>query len=338
MTIAEHFGSRVGWDVKIVASDIDTQVLATAADGIYPEQRLDPIAEPLRQRYFQRGRDGQSGRWRVRPELRSLIEFQQINLNGQTWPFNDSFDAIFCRNVIIYFDKPTQQRLFARLARQLDAEGCLFIGHSESLIGVSDEFTLIGRTIHRLRASEAAAKAAERRIIVGEVFASREPIWVRTLLGSCVSACLFDPQARVGGMNHFLLPEAGSDDPDRSARFGVHAMELLINEIMRLGGQRHQLTAKLFGAAHVLSQVPSRVPDQNARFVREFLRAEGIRVVTDRMGGSAAQDVRFDATTGRAQLRLIGTPGAALASEEAAARAQMVGNKGAPPPSQVTLF
>jgi chemotaxis protein methyltransferase CheR len=339
MTIADHFGPRTGWDIKIVASDIDTQVLAKAAEGIYPEQRLEPISEALRQRHFQRGRDAQAGRWRVRPELRALIDFRHVNLNDTPWPLDGGFDAIFCRNVIIYFDKPTQQRLFKRFAQQLDPAGCLFIGHSESLIGVTDDFALIGRTIHRLRATLAAPRETERRIIVGEVFASREPTWVRTLLGSCVSACLFDPQARIGGMNHFLLPEGGptADDPERAARFGVHAMELLINEIMRLGGQRDRLTAKLFGAAHVLSQIPSRVPDQNAQFVRDFLRAEGIRVVADRMGGSAAQEVRFDTSTGRAQVRFI-TPGAALASEEAEARSQFDGRAGAAPVSQVTLF
>jgi chemotaxis protein methyltransferase CheR len=343
MTIAEHFGARVGWDVSIVASDIDTAVLATAQHGIYPEGRLEPLPAPLRRRYFQRGTGRRAGFWRVRPELKRLVAFHQLNLNQSPWPVRGPFDAIFCRNVIIYFDKPTQQRLFERLAREMDPDGRLFIGHSESLIGVSDRFALVGRTIHGLRPDarrpvtpgRPAPATANRRIVVGDVFASREPTWVRTLLGSCVSACLFDPQAGVGGMNHFLLP---AGDAEEGARFGVHAMELLINEIMKLGGQRPRLLAKVFGAAHVITRIPSRVPEQNAQFVRSFLRAEGIPLVADRLGGTAAQEVCFETSTGRARLRHIAASTPALASEEEKAREQLDSQPDALAGSGATFF
>jgi chemotaxis protein methyltransferase CheR len=341
MTIAEHFGPRTGWEVGIVASDIDTAVLAKAHKGIYTEERLEPVSEPLRKRHFQRGTGGRAGHWRVRPELKALVELQQVNLNQSPWPVSGPFDAIFCRNVIIYFDKPTQQLLFERFARELDPHGCLFIGHSESLIGISDRFSLIGRTIHRLagprRAAEPAAGTGggERRIVVGEVFASREPTWVRTLLGSCVSACLYDPHAAVGGMNHFLLPTGGEDG---GARFGVHAMELLINEIMKLGGHRPRLVAKVFGAAHVISRIPSRVPQQNAEFVRAFLHREGIRIVGERMGGTAAQEVWFETASGRARVRYVAASAPALESEEESARSQLDRQRDAADVSQAVIF
>jgi chemotaxis protein methyltransferase CheR len=220
ITLREHF-SHPGWQIGIVASDIDTQVLATAAAGVYPEERLGPLPEEVRRRHFQRGRGDSAGLWRARPELKQLIEFRRINLNEEGWPTRERFDAIFCRNVIIYFDRPTQIRLFERFAQQLDPGGVLFLGHSESLIGINDRFTLIGKTVHALRPGASPPRAlpaaepaiapaiqppappprvrrpttrlgAGKRIVVGEVHASREPVVVHTLLGSCVAAGLFD--------------------------------------------------------------------------------------------------------------------------------------------------
>ncbi|MGH7767165.1 MAG: chemotaxis protein CheD, partial [Candidatus Binatia bacterium] len=97
-----------------------------------------------------------------------------------------------------------------------------------------------------------AAGVKEVSIHIGGVFASRDPTVVRTVLGSCVSACLFDPLTNVGGMNHFMLPD-GEPDGDQPTRYGINAMEVLINEIMKLGGERRRLRAKVFGAGHVLN-------------------------------------------------------------------------------------
>jgi chemotaxis protein methyltransferase CheR len=347
MTVREHFGPLTGWDVKIVASDIDTRVLATAAEGVYSDERLESVPEPLRKRYFQRGRKESQGLWRVRPELRDAIDFRRINLNDPAEPpqrrQEERFDAIFCRNVIIYFDRPTQAKLFERFARQLHGEGFLFLGHSESLIGVSERFTLVRQTVHRLRqASATVAEAATaapvvqaarpapppasppiKRIIVGEVFASREPVIIRTLLGSCVSASLHDPEARIGGLNHFLLPD-GDEAEARGARFGVNAMELLINEIMKLGGARHRLVAKIFGGAHVMPGMSRTVPDQNVSFIQAFLQKEGIPVVGQRLAGDSALEVCFEATSGRAKVRALSAVPAGLRSQQEAERKRLL--------------
>ena len=331
MTLAETLGPLAGWDVKIIASDIDTQVLATAAEGVYSDERMEPVSEELRRRYFQRGTRGSTGLWRARPALKQLIEFRRINLNDEPWPVSERFDAIFCRNVIIYFDRPTQQRLFERFSRQLDREGLLFLGHSESLFGVSERFALIEKTVHQLREAVGPRPSAtvssraghpgktalpEKRLIVGEVFASREPMLLRTLLGSCVSACLYDARVRVGGLNHFLLA-GGADPGTEEGRYGVHAMELLINQIMRLGGSRAHLVAKVFGGAHVLPGMSGAVPAANVRFVREFLHKEGIPVVGERLAGTAALEVCFYTDSGRARVRQVtSTPAALLAQQE----------------------
>jgi chemotaxis protein methyltransferase CheR len=152
MTLAEALQGEGHWDVRQLASDIDTDVLAHAARGIYEMERVDPVPEPLLKKYFLRGQGEQSGFVKVRDELRQQITFKQINLLDSLWPIRHDvrFDMIFCRNVVIYFDKPTQRRLFARFQEWLRPGGYLFIGHSESLLGISDAFESLGQTIYRL--------------------------------------------------------------------------------------------------------------------------------------------------------------------------------------------
>ncbi len=177
-------------------------------------------------------------------------------------------------------------------------------------------------------------------ITVGGVFASREPRIVRTLLGSCIAACLWDPVAKVGGMNHFLLPDGGAGEVG-SSRFGVHAMELLINEIMKCGGDRRRLEAKVFGAGHVLrvAGFDSAVPKRNAAFVREFLRKEGIPITAERLLGQSPLEVKFSTHDGRAWVRALeatATKDVALAEERFVAEAQKT--VAAPPTPDVELF
>jgi len=144
-------------------------------------------------------------------------------------------------------------------------------------------------------------------VIIGGVQASREPVQLRTLLGSCVCACLFDPVARVGGINHFMLPD-GLEDRAMPTRYGVNAMEVLINAVLKLGGDRRRLQAKAFGAAHVLSDagLSPDVPRKNAKFIKEFLATEGIPLVSSRLGGSAPVEVMFASGTGKALVRALG--------------------------------
>ncbi|SIS89546.1 chemotaxis protein CheD [Phaeovulum vinaykumarii] len=124
-----------------------------------------------------------------------------------------------------------------------------------------------------------------------------------TILGSCVATCLFDEQAGVGGMNHFLLPE-GSTQGVQVASFGVNAMELLINALTKQGARRDRLKAKIFGGARMIEGL-SDVGAKNAVFVRDFLRREGIVCVGESLGGTSARRVEFWPETGRARQRLL---------------------------------
>jgi len=147
MTLAEMGAALSGWDIGITATDIDSNVLQHAATGIYTQDRVSGIDKSRLKRWFLKGKGRQAGQVRVKQDLCRYIDFRQLNLM-QAW--NEApKDIIFCRNVIIYFDKESKRRLVERYAETLKPGGFLFIGHSESLFKVSDRFELIGKTIYR---------------------------------------------------------------------------------------------------------------------------------------------------------------------------------------------
>jgi len=134
--------------VQIIATDIDTNVLATAEKGVYGMDRVDRLSKERMQRFFLKGTGAQAGFARVRPELQRLIEFKRINLLDKTWAVQGPFDVMFCRNVMIYFDKPTQHEILKRFMPLLKTDGLLFAGHSESFLHAADIFRSLGRTVY----------------------------------------------------------------------------------------------------------------------------------------------------------------------------------------------
>jgi len=148
MTVLENLPESNNWDIKILATDLDTSVLEKAKQGVYPEERLSCIDNQKRRRWFKNGRGENAGLLQASPDLKALITFKQLNLM-QDWPMQGPFDIIFCRNVLIYFDKPTQRVLMERYANLLADHGRLFIGHSETLYRVTERFKLLGKTIYR---------------------------------------------------------------------------------------------------------------------------------------------------------------------------------------------
>ncbi len=149
MTVVEAFGG-FNVPVSIMASDLDTSVLATAEKGVYPLERVGKLSPERMKRFFLKGSGAQEGHVCVRPELRRLISFQRINLLEANWPVRGPLDAIFCRNVMIYFDKPTQHKILARFTPLMHEDGLLFAGHSESFLHAADLFRSQGKTVYEL--------------------------------------------------------------------------------------------------------------------------------------------------------------------------------------------
>lgn len=137
MVLAEVAAQHRGYRFTIRASDICSEVLATALRAIYPAEQADPIPMELRRRYLLRGRDARDSMVRVAPELRSKVSFRHLNLIEGAYPWDEPMDLIFCRNVLIYFDRPTQFQVLDFLCRNIIPGGWLFLGHSETLSGMS---------------------------------------------------------------------------------------------------------------------------------------------------------------------------------------------------------
>lgn len=149
MTLLASFGHALAqWDAKILATDIDSNVLSTAKAGVYDYKKIEAIPSTLLKAYFYQGRGDNENNVKVNNKLRQLITFKQLNLLN-TWPMKGPFDIIFCRNVIIYFDKKTQHELFARYHEMLAPGGILILGHSENLGSYQQYFENVGRTIFR---------------------------------------------------------------------------------------------------------------------------------------------------------------------------------------------
>ncbi|KAA8996697.1 protein-glutamate O-methyltransferase CheR [Affinibrenneria salicis] len=149
MTLAEVLGNR-GSGCQVWGSDIDTQVLEKATAGIYRQEELRSLSPQQLQRFFLRGTGPHQGLVRVRPELSAMVHFQPVNLLSNDWSVPAPFDAIFCRNVMIYFDKETQERILRRFVPLLKPGGLLFAGHSENFSQISREFYLRGQTVYGL--------------------------------------------------------------------------------------------------------------------------------------------------------------------------------------------
>jgi chemotaxis protein methyltransferase CheR len=150
ITLSEFFAAQsrcLGWSMD--ASDISTRVLAKAREGVYPAERVRDLSAEALRRHFLHGTGDYQGFYQVRPEIRSQVNFHHINLFQTSYPFRERFDVIFCRNVMIYFDRGTQEQLVRRLHEHLEPGGLLFVGHSESLTGIMHAFSAVKPAIYR---------------------------------------------------------------------------------------------------------------------------------------------------------------------------------------------
>ena len=161
ITVLDALGRNAS-QVSIVATDLDTDVLSTARAGVYPEERVSKLPPDMLKRYFQRGTGEQEGMVRVRQELRDMITFRQLNLLQDNWSVRAPVDAIFCRNVMIYFDKTTQLAILKKFVPLLRRDGLLYAGHSESFHQADEHFKLRGKTVYEL------SPQARKRSLEGE--------------------------------------------------------------------------------------------------------------------------------------------------------------------------
>lgn len=147
MTVLETCGSNCS-HISIIASDLDTNVLEKARRGVYTMDRVEKLSPERLRRFFLKGAGAQESMACVRPELQKMIEFRRVNLLESSWPVPGPVDVIFCRNVMIYFDKPTQYKILSRFGPLMQDDGLLFAGHSESFLHAADLFKSLGKTVY----------------------------------------------------------------------------------------------------------------------------------------------------------------------------------------------
>ena len=181
-------------------------------------------------------------------------------------------------------------------------------------------------------------------IYIGGYYASKEPAVIKTVLGSCISVCLFENKLKFGGMNHFMLQEMreweNPEDDYNHKRYGLFAMEVLINEIIKLGGKKENLTAKIFGGGHVLTGMTSnllQIPDKNIRFAKNFLSEEKIPIISEDIGGSWPRKVFFFNTENRVLMKKMESQTKEFSVEQEIKYSKSLQNK-IEEKSDITLF
>jgi chemotaxis protein methyltransferase CheR len=150
MVLEDYRARTPGFEYQILATDLSTRVLGAAARGVYRADRVEPVPAPLRSRYLLRSRDRSQGLVRVVPELRSRISFQRLNFRDPDFEIRGALDVIFCRNVLIYFEKAFQRELLLRLCEHIAPGGYLFLGHTESIHGMGLPVTPVGFAVHQV--------------------------------------------------------------------------------------------------------------------------------------------------------------------------------------------
>lgn len=149
MVLSEYRTTRPAFSFEILGTDISTDVLDKAVKGVYAEEKAAPIPPALRRKYLLKAKDAEQRQVRIAPELRSLVSFRRLNFMDDDYGLRETFDIIFCRNVLIYFDRPTQERLLTRFAGYLDSGRFLFLGHSETLLGLNLPLRQMAPSVYR---------------------------------------------------------------------------------------------------------------------------------------------------------------------------------------------
>ncbi len=316
MVLQDFAEQHPGFDYSITATDISNRVLEHAKQGIYTYEKIKPVPDELMQKYWLKGKDKSEGLVRILPALRAKVTFQRLNLNAKEYKMRKNLDVIFCRNVIIYFDRPTQQTILNHLCQHLKPEGYLFMGHSEALTGMTLPLIPQGNTIyHRTGANSSTLELPFITLNPGELIVTDKPTIIRTVLGSCVAVTMFSRSRGISAICHALLPhpnknEAYTANYAENYKFVAFVVPEMVRKIRRYGLKNWQIEVKLFGGADTLSdkseQESSRpVGALNVKTVMEVLRQEHLHLKTSDVGGNRGRKILFHTHTGEVLLKRL---------------------------------
>jgi chemotaxis protein methyltransferase CheR len=300
----------------ILATDISSKVLEHAKLGIYEEERIESVPMNLRKKYVLRSKSSENGLVRIVPELRARIRFRRLNFMDRTFGLRELMDMVFCRNVIIYFDRPTQEGVLTRICNHLRPGGYLFTGHSETLNGMKLPLTPVSHTVYR-HIDAYATEKQELPIIYlkpAEICITDKPSVVRTVLGSCLAITMFHPSG-IAAICHALLPEPDQHDAKEDAPFNpLKYVTLVIPEMIaklkEYGIKIEELEVKMFGGADMLTSREDLGKNQavgrlNSRKALMVLESHGLKVRVSDVGGTLGRKIFFYTHTGEVLLKRL---------------------------------
>ena len=308
ITLLEAIPDAQNWDIKILASDVSRSMLDIARRGIYSEKQIAPLTSLQKRNYFMPYRSAGQTYFEIIPTLRDLTLLRYLNLI-RDWPINGPLDIIFCRNVMIYFDKRTQQQLINRFWNILDTGAPLFTGHSESLTAVKHQFRYEQPTIYIKTIGEFFMLKNTHIVGISDAHISNDPsdLLVTYSLGSCIGICMYDPLARIGGLVHCQLPESKMD-PGRATQhpymFVDTGVQMMIDQMEQLGANRQKLRVKIAGAATMPLGLKSfDIGKRNLLAARKELWKHFLMINGSDVGGECPRNMYMDISNGEVSIK-----------------------------------
>ncbi len=307
-----------GFHFLILATDVSSRVLEKARLGIYEEESAEPIPTEFRKRYLLKSKEAEKNVVRISPEIRAYVRFRQVNLVSGEFGFRETMDVIFCRNVIIYFNRDVQEQVIGRLYQHLGPGGYLFTGHSETLNGLSVPLKAVAHTVYQ---KEVTAHLSPNLPVItlkpAELYISDHPAIVRTVLGSCVAVTMYDRRLGVAAMCHALLPQ-GNDALDQQApttenlsyKYVQTVIPLMLHRLKQYGSEPKDLEVKLFGGADMLTirtGNPNLQPvgKSNIDAVLLAIKAQNLELSVSDVGGHLGRKLLFYTHPGEVLLKRI---------------------------------
>jgi chemotaxis protein methyltransferase CheR len=300
----------------ILGTDISTRALEQAKLGIYEEDRIDPIPMLMRRKYLLKSKEQGKEFVRVVPELRAFVKFRRLNFMDKNFGLREPVDIIFCRNVIIYFDRPTQEVVLDRICSYLNPGGYLFTGHSETLNGMNLPIVPVAHTVYRQ--ADLLDHGQELPIIYlkpAELCIIDKPTIVRTVLGSCLAVTMFNRRLGVSVICHAILPDLSLEERRNSHssekyKYVYSVIPEMVAKMRNYGIKPHEIEVKMFGGADTLnSQVEQNrnqpVGKLNIDTALKAIEAEGLRVHTSDVGGTGGRKIFFYTHTGEVLLKRL---------------------------------
>jgi len=316
IVLNEFAKHHYGFQYSIIATDISTRVLEKGKLGIYTREKIVSIPMELWEEYLLQGKDRKQQLVRIVPELRAKVTFRRLNLNAKEFKMRKNLDIIFCRNVIIYFDRITQQAILKRLCDHLKPGGYLFLGHPEALSGLYLPLTPVIHAVYQK--TEMIAEEKKLSVITlnpAELHVSTTPVIVRTVLGSCVAVTMFNRHRRIAAICHALLPHPNNNEPDtanyvENRRYVTCVIPEMVRTMRRHDILPQEIEVKVFGGSDTLGRSAGQESDHpvgrlNVKAVMEMLEAERLSLKTSDVGGTRGRKILFYTHTGEVLLKRL---------------------------------